>query len=97
MCRPGLRRRAAILLLTHAPPFVAPPLRPLSAVNIQGIARLRHGANCSPEGLSRGLTHGFAMEFEGAAARDAYLPHPAHEAFKARHVPKLEEVLVVDF
>ena len=36
------------------------------------------------------------MAFASAAARDAYLPHPEHEAFKARHLAALKDVLVVD-
>lgn len=38
----------------------------------------------------------FVMTFESAAARDAYLPHPLHEAFKAKHGPFLEKVFVMD-
>ena len=40
------------------------------------------GSNSSQEGLSQGYTHAFSMVFASAAARDAYLPHPAHEAVK---------------
>jgi hypothetical protein len=36
------------------------------------------GTNVSPEGLDRGFTVGFVMEFESAAALDNYLGHPAH-------------------
>jgi hypothetical protein len=32
-----------------------------------------------------------------AAARDAYLPHPAHVAFTQQLQPILERVLVVDY
>jgi hypothetical protein len=48
------------------------------------------------EGLNDGLSHMFIMTFESEAARDAYLPHPEHEAFKATWVPSLARVVVLD-
>jgi len=49
---------------------------------IPGIASYGWGAYSSQEGLNRGYTHGFCMTFTDAGARDAYLPHPEHEAVK---------------
>ena len=46
---------------------------------IPGIVSISTGHDNSPEGLQRGNTHGFTVEFENAAARDAYLPHPDHK------------------
>jgi len=46
---------------------------------IPGIIAVSAGSDASPEGLQRGFTHGFTVDFENAAARDAYLPHPAHQ------------------
>jgi hypothetical protein len=66
------------------------------AVEIPGIQLFLHGPNISPEGLGKGLTHAFIMTFESAAARDVYLPHPLHEAFKAKHLVHVEDVLVID-
>ena len=37
------------------------------------------------------------MTFSDAAARDAYLPHPDHEKFKAAALPHIEKVMVLDF
>jgi hypothetical protein len=48
------------------------------------------------EGLNDGLTHMFVMSFSDATARDAYLPHPEHEAFKSAHVPALARIVVLD-
>jgi hypothetical protein len=48
------------------------------------------GAYHSPEGLSQGFTHGFTMTFADAAARDAYLPHPLHQAVVAKLLPMLD-------
>ena len=48
---------------------------------IPGIVGFEHGVNNSPEGLNQGFTHVYLLTFENAAARDAYLPHPDHEAF----------------
>ena len=47
---------------------------------ISGIISISTGHDCSPEGIQRGYTHGFTVDFIDAAARDAYLPHPAHQA-----------------
>ena len=44
-----------------------------------GIIAVSTGKDASPEGLQRGFTHGFTVDFVDAAARDAYLPHPAHQ------------------
>jgi hypothetical protein len=49
---------------------------------IAGITSYSWGPYSSPEGLSRGFTHGFCMTFVDARARDAYLPHPEHERVK---------------
>jgi hypothetical protein len=50
---------------------------------IPGILSIATGHDNSPEGLQRGHTHGFTVDFTDAAARDAYLPHPAHQAVGA--------------
>ena len=71
-------------------------LRRLSKV-IPGIMDFSIGTNNSPEGLADGLTHGFVMTFQDAAARDAYLPHPEHEKFKAFVLPHIERVVVFDY
>jgi hypothetical protein len=51
---------------------------------VPGMVDCHAGANVSPEGLARGFTHAFTMDFADAAARDAYLPHPDHKAAGAR-------------
>ena len=60
------------------------------AAEVPGITGFRGGAYSSPEGLNRGFTHGMAMTFVDAAARDAYLPHPAHQRLVQRLLPMLE-------
>jgi hypothetical protein len=64
---------------------------------IGGITAFEWGTNVSPEGLAKGFTHAFAFTFTDAAARDAYLPHPAHQAFVAQLKPHLADVLVFDY
>jgi len=64
---------------------------------IHGIAGYEWGTNVSPENLNQGFTHCFFLTFHSAAARDAYLPHPAHKAFGAMLKDKLEKALVVDY
>lgn len=50
---------------------------------IPGILAFEHGVNNSPEQLNQGFTHVYQLTFTNAAARDAYLVHPAHKAFGA--------------
>ena len=50
------------------------------AHKIPGITSISTGRDNSPEGLQRGHSHGFTVDFATPAARDAYLPHPAHQA-----------------
>jgi hypothetical protein len=55
--------------------------------------------NNSPEKLNQGFTHVYQVTFTSAAARDAYLPHPAHKAFGELlgRLGVLESVFVVDY
>jgi hypothetical protein len=48
---------------------------------IDVIHEFEWGTDVSVEGLSQGYTHCFLVTFRTAADRDAYLPHPAHQAF----------------
>ena len=58
--------------------------------SIPGITGFQGGVYNSPEGLAQGFTHGFTMTFADAASRDAYLPHPLHQAVVAKLLPMLE-------
>ncbi|MGI9553084.1 MAG: Dabb family protein [Aurantibacter sp.] len=64
---------------------------------IPEIAGYEWGLNNSPEGLNKGLTHGFLLTFKSEADRATYLPHPAHTAFGELLTPHLEDVTVVDY
>ena len=66
---------------------------------IPGILAMEHGVNNSPEKLNQGFTHVFQVTFVNAAARDAYLPHPAHKAFGTLlgSLGILDGVFVVDY
>lgn len=55
---------------------------------ISGIHSVSWGTNESPEGLGQGYDLGFVMVFENEAARDAYLPHPAHTAI----IPSIQAI-----
>jgi Stress responsive A/B Barrel Domain len=46
---------------------------------VPGITAISIGTDNSPEGLQRGNSIGFTVDFVDAAARDAYLPHPEHQ------------------
>jgi hypothetical protein len=67
---------------------------------IPGLLSFSAGPNTSPEGRTLGFTHGFVMDFQDAAARDAYLPHPKHQEASA-HLRAIREaengVLVFDY
>lgn len=60
---------------------------------VAGITGFQGGAYRSGEGLSQGFTHGFCMTFQDEAARDAYLPHPAHQRVVEKLIPMLEDGL----
>ena len=71
---------------------------------IPGLLSFSGGANTSTEGISQGYTHAFSMVFDNEASRDAYLPHPSHEAAKAVVIANLASsnpedncVCVVDY
>ena len=64
---------------------------------IPGVLSFEHGANNSPEGLNRGMVHAVLLTMETPAARDAYLPHPAHQRFVAEQTGILAEVQVLDW
>ena len=55
------------------------------------------GTDCSPEGLQKGHTHCFFLSFESEKDRDAYLIHPAHQAFGKMLEGKLNTVTVIDY
>ena len=64
---------------------------------IPGVLSLEWGTNVSPEGLNQGFTHCFFVSFADAKARDAYLPHEAHQNFVKILRPVLDKVLVIDY
>lgn len=67
---------------------------------VPGMGPVHFSANVSPEPFARGFTHGFTIDFESAAARDAYLVHPDHQRAGARLVAALESgtdgLMVID-
>jgi len=64
---------------------------------IDGIISIEGGPDISPEKMQQGFTHPFMVTFKSVAARDAYLPHPAHKEFGTFLGQYLDKVLVVDF
>ena len=63
---------------------------------IQGIVDVRCGPNTSPEGIDHGYDLGFVVVFASAADRDAYLPHPDHQAVVPLVHAVASDVLVFD-
>ena len=64
---------------------------------IPGVNAYEWGTNVSPEGLNDGFTHCFTLTFGSAQDRDAYLVHPAHQAFVGALGACLERSLVLDY
>ena len=57
---------------------------------VPGLLDFKAGPDVSPEGMQRGLTHGFTIDFTDEAARDAYLVDPDHQALGAQLVAATE-------
>jgi hypothetical protein len=64
---------------------------------IPGIIDFEYGVNVSPEGLNDDFSHCFMLSFGTTADRDAYLVHPAHQAFVAKLGTCLAKSLVIDY
>jgi hypothetical protein len=65
-------------------------IRALKAM-VPGYLAAYVGNNVSPEtGMDKGFSEGFVIDFEGSAARDAYLVHPDHEKAGGRIVAAAE-------
>ena len=64
---------------------------------IEEIIDFEWGSDVSVEGKAEGYTHCFFVTFADTAGRDAYLPHPAHQAFGRLLRGHLDKVLVLDY
>ena len=54
---------------------------------LPGALTIKSGRNVSPEeGMDKGFSEGFILDFADAAARDAYLVHPEHQEIAGRIV-----------
>ncbi len=65
---------------------------------IDAILDFQWGTNNSPENFDDGFTHCFLLSFKDEAARDAYIPHPAHKGEFADVLrPHMKDVFVIDY
>ena len=64
---------------------------------VPGIESFEWGPDISPEGIAQGHSHAFVLTFPSEAARNAYLPHPKHQAFVQWIGAFVEKALVVDY
>jgi hypothetical protein len=64
---------------------------------IPEIIAFEWGRDVSVEGKAQGFTHCFLVTFRDAPGRDAYLPHPAHQAFVQLVSQHREKGLVFDY
>jgi len=53
---------------------------------LEGLIAVHGGVNVSPEGLDKGHSEGFIVDFADAAARDRYLADEGHQATGRRIV-----------
>jgi stress responsive alpha/beta barrel protein len=54
------------------------------APRLEGVRGLHAGDNVSPEeGMDKGFSVGFIIDFVNAEARDAYLSHPGHTSISS--------------
>ena len=101
--RGGERRLRHVVLFRYKPDATAERIRQVEqsfrglTESIPGIVGFECGTDNSPEGLAQGFTHAYVVTFSSEAARDVYLPHPAHQQFVEQVKPLLAGVLVVDF
>ncbi len=63
---------------------------------VPGVLEVSHGPSVSTEHLERGYDYGLHVRFADAAARDAYLPHPAHRPLSDLITTYAETFLVFD-
>ncbi len=64
---------------------------------IDAIYDYEWGTNVSVENRSEGFTHCFVITFLSEAARETYLPHPAHMEFGEIFGRYIDKVLVIDY
>ncbi|MFM8933652.1 MAG: Dabb family protein [Gemmataceae bacterium] len=64
---------------------------------IPGIIGYEAGTNVSKEGKSEGLTHSFVLTFKSMQDLDAYIAHPAHQAYVDIVKTRREKVVVFDY
>ncbi|KNC92906.1 Dabb family protein [Trabulsiella odontotermitis] len=92
-----------ILFITPADDASADQIKAVRAAflcipqQVEGVVSVEWGVNDSPEGKNAGYTHCVLMTFADEAARQRYLPHPAHDALKFIFRPVLREIIVLDF
>jgi len=93
----GRLRHWVSFRLTPEAPADAIVARLLALDALECVRTIHFGNNCSPEGKSRGHTHGCLVTFTDVADRDAYLVDPEHVAFTEFVAPYVEDVFVFDF
>ncbi|MCH2178894.1 MAG: Dabb family protein [Mariniblastus sp.] len=64
---------------------------------IDVITGYEHGTSVGPEKQSQGFTHCFVVTFADQAGLQAYLPHPAHQAFVKMLDGKIGKLMVFDY
>ncbi|MFE1664948.1 Dabb family protein [Microbacterium sp. P02] len=63
---------------------------------VPGVVDVACGPNTSPEGLAGGFDWALVVDFVSSAARDDYLPHPAHRPVAELITQWAEQVVVFD-
>ncbi|MEM6846172.1 MAG: Dabb family protein [Bacteroidota bacterium] len=63
---------------------------------IPEILSFEGGEDVSVEGFAKEFTHCFIITFADEAARDIYIPHPAHIELAEKNKPLMKDLLVID-
>ena len=74
-------------------------VRPLVAgftESIPGVVDVVQGRSTSPEGKEEGYDYALVITFASPEARDAYLPHPAHQPVAEAIGAHADKVVVFD-
>ena len=74
-------------------------VRPLVAgfrETIPGVLAVAEGPSNSPEGKEEGFDYALVVTFASPEARDAYLPHPAHQPVAQAIGAHADKVVVFD-
>ena len=69
---------------------------PLAVPAVPDVVAVAEGPSTSPEGMEDGFDYALVVTFASPEARDAYLPHPAHQPVAEAIGAHADKVVVFD-